>query len=95
MNDNDLFDLVYNGRTGDFEYSCAKDKDERDSLTDSLFPTPPQSLEELIGGVVNEIARRYKEKKKEALDTIHFYECMGFHLTEEEKIELFKEIITR
>ena len=58
MNDNDLFDLVYNGRTGDFEYSCAKDKDERDSLTDSLFPTPPQSLEELIGGVVNEIARR-------------------------------------
>ena len=95
MNDNDLFDLVYNGRTGDFEYSCAKDKDERDSLTDSLFPTPPQSLEELIGGVANEIARRYNAKKEEALDAIRYYERMGFHLTEEEKIELFKEIITR
>lgn len=83
MNDNDLFDLVYNGRTGDFEYSCAKDKDERDSLT------------ELIGGVVNEIARRYNAKKEEALDAIRYYERMGFHLTEEEKIELFKEIITR
>ena len=95
MNDNDLFDLVYNGRTGDFEYSCAKDKGGNDSLTDSLFPTPPQSLEELIGGVANEIASRYNEKKEEALDTIRFYERIGLHLTEEEKIELFKEIITR
>ncbi len=95
MDDNDWFDLVYNGRTGDFEYSCAKDKGGNDSLTDSLFPTPPQSLEELIGGVANEIARRYNEKKEEALDTIRFYERIGLHLTEEEKIELFKEIITR
>ena len=95
MNDNDLFDLVYNGRTGDFEYFCAKGKDEHGIVTDSLFSTPPQSLEELIGGVANEIARRYNEKKEEALDAIRFYERIGLHLTKEEKIELFKEIITR
>ena len=115
MNDNDLFDLVYNGRTGDFENPKVKGESEltfnwetgefEDSnvykegevpsylLTSCI--TPPQEFSDLIGGVVNEIARGYNRKKEEALRIIRECEDNGVHLTEEQKIELFNNVINR
>ena len=115
MNDNDLFDLVYNGRTGDFENPKVKGESEltfnwetgefEDSnvykegevpsylLTSCI--TPPQEFSDLIGGVVNEIARGYNRKKEEAFRIIRECENNGVKLTEEQKIELFKNVINR
>lgn len=92
MNDSDLFDLVYNERSGDFETSQAKERDGFDIVLDSLFPTPPQRIEELIGGVAKHVSDRYLEKREKGLRIIRECEANGIMLTREQKEELFNKL---
>ena len=92
MNDDDLFELTYNEVTGDFEYPH-KTHDELEDRLDAIFQTPPQSMEELLAGVTNDMCKRYNAKKEKALRIIQECEDNGVILTREQKIQLFKKVI--
>ena len=92
MNDDDLFELTYNETTGDFEYPH-KTHDELEDRLDAIFQTPPQSMEELIAGVTNDMLGRYKAKKEKAMRFIQECKDKGINLTREQKIQLFQKVI--
>lgn len=92
MNDEDLFELTYNEVTGDFEYPH-KIHDEFEDRLDAIFHTPPQSMEELLAGVTNDMCKRYNAKKEKALRIIQECEDNGVILTREQKIQLFRKVI--
>ena len=94
MNDDDLFELTYNETTGDFEYPH-KTHDELEDRLDAIFQTPPQSMEEVLARVTDDMCKRYNAKKEKALRNIHECEDNGVILTREQKIQLFRKIINK
>lgn len=93
MNDDELFELTYNEITGEFDFEDSLEtQEEYEDRLDAIFQTPPQSMEEVLARVTEDMCRRYKAEKK-AMRIIQECEDNGVYLTREQKIQLFQNII--